>query len=188
MNNILHEQLNKLRIISKVRAGQRLDTTNDLTVYEESLLNWLLRKYYHDNKDEGVRYLQDLYRSIQQTVEHLISDISTTQDSIKKFNKIQVAINLAEKIKSSITGIENLSKTYSSYPKTTAMLEGIIQDYAISIYVQLLEIIPKNKYTKALNESVSFLGTILYQNNDINKTENEAENIEFSEETYDSEN
>jgi hypothetical protein len=162
MNNIMHEHLNKLRIISKVRSGQRLDTTTDLTVYEESLYNWALRKWYHDNKDEGVRYLQELYRSIQQSVGHLISEINITSHVRNKHNKIQVAINLAEKLKDSVFGVENLSKTYSPYPKTTATLEGIIQDYAIGTYTQLLDAIPKNRHTPSLKESITYHGVILH--------------------------
>ena len=60
MNINLHEQLNKLRIISKLREGQSLYTKENITVYEFSYLNWAWRKWYNDNKEEVVRYLQDL--------------------------------------------------------------------------------------------------------------------------------
>jgi len=161
MNNIIHEYLNKLRIISKIKAGQRLDTTNGLSVYEEGWYNWLLRKYYHDNKDEGVRYLQDLYKAIDQSVEQLINDIYTIADENKKNKKIHVAINLAEKIRSSIIGIENLAKTYHYYPKIVATLEGIVQDFAVPTYLQLLDYIPKHKLTKDLIGDIQFNGVSL---------------------------
>lgn len=158
----MHDHLNQLRIISKVRVGQRLDTTNGITVYEDSIFNWFLRKYYHDNKDEGTRYLQDLYRSIDQTVEQLTTDINNIIDTTQKTRKIQIALNLAEKIQSSIHGIENLSKTYASYPKTTATLEGIVQDFAIVTYTQLLDIIPHKKFSKVIKKNINYNGAIFY--------------------------
>lgn len=163
MNDTMHEHLNKLRIISKIRSGQRLDTTNGLTVYEESFYNWFIRKYYHDGKDGSVRYLQDLFRGINQFVDQLVSSIDNARDSKRKARKMQVAINMAVLIKSSISGIENLSKTYVTYPKTTAMLEGIVQDFAVVSYVCLLIAIPVNMYVRPLRESISYHGVILHQ-------------------------
>jgi len=164
----MHDHLNKLRILSKIRPGQRLNTKHELTVYEESFYNWLIRKYYHDNKDESVRFLQDLYCSIEQSTEQLISDIINSKNKNIKFKKLQVAISLSEKIICSISGIENLAKTYSAYPKTTAMLEGIVQDFAVATYTQLLNIIPKSLYSKLLRTSITYNGQVVYDANDAN--------------------
>jgi len=167
----MHEYLNKLRIISKIRPGQRLYTiNNDLTVYEESIIQWIYRKWYRDSKDETTRILQDLYKSIDQEVEQLTFNLkvgffensSDTKKSDIVSKKKQLIITLAEKIKSSIVGIENLSKTYEQYPKTTAILEGIVQDFAIVIYKHLLEYIPVSELGKYLKGNISYNGTIIY--------------------------
>lgn len=162
VNNIMHEHINKLRIISKIRPGQKLDTTSGITVYEESIFNWLYRKYYRDSKDEAVRILQEIYKSIDRSTEQLLLDFKNVKDKNKLFKLITIIINLAENIKSSITGIENLSKTYVQYPKTVATLEGIIQDFAIVSYTQLLESIPEEKLTKNLRENINYMGVVLY--------------------------
>jgi hypothetical protein len=162
MNDILHGQLNQLRIISKVRIGQRLNTTNNLTVYEDSILNWLRRKYYHDSKDETVRLLQDLYRTINQSATQLIADIRTTRDEQVRLSKMQVALTLASLINTSIKGVENLSNTYSTYTRTTSILHGIVQDFAIVTYTQLLNVILVHIYTKDLKNSVLYNGHIIY--------------------------
>ena len=62
MNNIIHDHLNKLRLISKLRQGQSLDTNGQLSVYEFSYMNWLWRKWHNSNKEEVVRYLQEFYK------------------------------------------------------------------------------------------------------------------------------
>ena len=163
MNINLHEQLNKLRIISKLREGQSLYTKENITVYEFSYLNWAWRKWYNDNKEEVVRYLQEFYRSVDQSVEMLIIDIARTTDETKKNKLLHVSINLAEKIKHSVSGVENLSKTYVSFPKITAMLEGIIQDFAAVTYKQLIEIIPKHMITRELSSNLTYCNCILYK-------------------------
>jgi len=173
MYGITYEHLNNLRIISKIRPGQRLDTTNGLTIYEDGIINWLFRKYYRDTKDETVYILQNLYKSIDQCSEQLISDIINIKDKNKLFKKITIAINLAENLKTSISGIENLSKTYSQYPKTVSVLEGIIYDIAIITYTQLIDNIPMDKLTKTLKENVLYNSNIIYDSNnttDVNNT------------------
>jgi hypothetical protein len=163
MNINLHEQLNKLRIISKLREGQSLYTKENITVYEFSYLNWAWRKWYNDNKEEVVRYLQEFYRSVDQSVEMLILDIIRTTDETKRNKLLHVSVNLAEKIKHSIIGVENLSKTYAAFPKITAMLEGIIQDFAAVTYKQLVEIIPKSMHTRDLSSNMTYCNSILYK-------------------------
>jgi hypothetical protein len=164
MNNIIHDYLNKLRLISKLKEGQSLYVKDTVNIYEFNYINWLWRKFYNDNKNEVVRYLQELYKSIDQSIEMLINEINThNKETFKKKSDITIAIILAEKIKSSINGIENLSKTYIHFPQTVAMLEGIIQDYAISSYKQLMEIIPEELKTKNLSGNVIYNDIILYQ-------------------------
>jgi hypothetical protein len=164
MNNIIHDYLNKLRLISKLKEGQSLYVKDTVNIYEFNYINWLWRKFYNDNKNEVVRYLQELYKSIDQSIEILINEINThNKETFKKKSDITIAIILAEKIKSSINGIENLSKTYIHFPQTVAMLEGIIQDYAISSYKQLMEIIPEELKTKNLSGNVIYNDIILYQ-------------------------
>jgi len=164
MNNIIHDYLNKLRLISKLKEGQSLYVKDTVNIYEFNYINWLWRKFYNDNKNEVVRYLQELYKSIDQSIEMLINEINThNKETFKKKSDMTIAIILAEKIKSSINGIENLSKTYIHFPQTVAMLEGIIQDYAISSYKQLMEIIPEELKTKNLSGNVIYNDIILYQ-------------------------
>lgn len=165
MNNMMHDQLNKLRLISKLREGQSLYTVNGLTVYEFSYWNWAWRKLYGDNKNEVTRYLQEFYKSTDQLVDQLVSDIKTSKEDIKKEKLINVAANLAEKIKSSIVGIEKLSKTYAQYPRTISVLEGIVQDFAVVTYKQLIKAIPDVYLNKSLKENIIYNGTVIYVGN-----------------------
>lgn len=156
MNNMMHEQLNQLRLIGILRVGNSIDTINK-TIYEPTWYMWLYRKYYHDDKDCVTRFLQEFYRNLQQTSEALIRDLHAHEAA--KWN-IKIAITMAEELRASIRGLENLSKTYAKYPKTVTEIKGIVQDYAVVIYKRLLETIPEEdlKTKKDLLETVEYYG------------------------------
>ncbi len=162
MNDTMHELLIKVRIIGKIRENQKLDTSNGLHVYNDGWLNWIMRKWNRDNKDEGVRFLRDLYRSLEQSVDILINETKLLKNDAKKSKIIYVMINIATDLKNSIKGLDNLSKTYAAYPSTTSAIEGILRDYVIVIYNALLENIPNDKLPENLKDSIIYAGAPLY--------------------------
>lgn len=163
MNDVMHDLLNKLRVISEVREGQKLDTSNGLYVYTDSWSEWIKRKWYRDNKDEGVRFLRDLYKALQQSVETVINEIRTAPNDTKKALALYVLINTASGIKESVKGLENMSKTYAAFPTTRAAIKGILCDYVVVTYSSILEVIPIDKLTKELKESIVFNGQVMYK-------------------------
>ncbi len=166
MNDVMHDLLNKIRIISKIREGQKLDTNNGLNVYTEGWLNWLARKWNRDTKDEGVRYLRDLYKSIQQTVENIINESKMqnhTSAPTRQPLAVYVLVNTATELKASVKGLDNLCKTYVHFPTTVAAIDGILKDYVIVTYSSIIDAIPEEKLTKELRESVSYGGNIIYK-------------------------
>ena len=178
MNDVMHDLLNKLRIIGKVREGQKLDVANGLHVYSDSWTNWLMRKWNRDNKDEGVRCILDLYKSLAQSVEVLINDTKSAKNDVKKANNIYVMINIASNIKNSIKGLDNLAKTYNNYPSTTSSIEGIVKDYVIVIYNSLIDNIPSEKMPRDLLEQILFMGNTIYENSVENQILHETHNEE----------
>lgn len=163
MNDTMHELLNKLRVIGKLREGQKLSTNgNELYIYVDGWLSWVIRRWNQDSKDEGIRTLRDIYRSLSQSAEALINETKNHNDA-KKSLAIYTIINVAVELKNSIRGLDNLSKTYIKYPTTVASLEGILRDYIIIIYKSLLSAIPNDKLPKELKESISYGGFIVYK-------------------------
>ena len=163
MNDVMHDLLNKLRIIGKVREGQKLDVANGLHVYSDSWLNWLMRKWNRDNKDEGVRCILDLYKALGQSVEVLINETKLAKNENKRVNNIYVMVNIASNIKNSIKGLDNLAKTYNNYPSTTSAIEGIVKDYVIVVYNSLIDNIPDEKKPKELSDQILFMGNTIFE-------------------------
>lgn len=163
MNDVMHDLLNKLRVIGKIKEGQKLNTSgNELYIYTDGWVNWVLRKWTRDNKDEGVRALRDLYKVLGQSIETLLNETKSTNEA-KKALAIYITINVALELKNSIRGLESLSKTYVGYPTTIAALDGLVRDYCLIIYKSLLEVIPSNKTPKELKESIMYCGSRVFQ-------------------------
>ena len=176
INDTTHELLTKLRIISKLKEGQKLDTTNDLIVYNDGFLNWLLRKWNCENKKETIKYLRDLYKSFHQIIEPYLNDINTVPDSKKKnmYNRICC---IASVLKDSVHGLDNLSKTYSKFPETTAAIEGIIKDYIIMTFSSIIEILPVNIITEELCIPITYNGAIIFDIANLNNKNNQNNEI-----------
>ena len=156
MENILHLYLCKLRIISKIPIGGKLDIShNDINIYYGGIVGWMLRKAYGDNKDNAAKYLIDLYKEINSFSDQLMYNIDNENNSITNHKKINMLLSLTEKLKESLTGIRNLIGTYKQYLKVISLLECLEQDVIIPQYRTLLKFIPKQYYTDILKSPIT---------------------------------
>lgn len=155
MNNIYHDQLDKLRIISKIKEGDKLDVRFGMDIQNNwwPLFSWLGRFFSKNSKEESIRCLQDLYRSISQTTEQLIESIKQA-DTSQLEPRIFTAQSFAEKLRGSLTGLENLAKTYSIYPSIVSQIEGIVQDYLWPSYQMIGKGIPEDRWTETMREPI----------------------------------
>jgi hypothetical protein len=163
MNVGLSDQLTKLRIIAKLKEGQTLDTSNGVDIYNYGILSWFWRKWSTDSKERCVITVRELYNVFGQCVDHLLDSLNNTQLPEKRNAIYHTIVECAKALKASIKGLEELSKTYKNYPKTTASLEGIVIDLAIVTYQQLLRVLSDSQLVKGLREDVIYNGSVLYK-------------------------
>jgi hypothetical protein len=129
MENIAHNYLTKLRIISKIPENGQLDlTNNDLNIYTPSLVGWIHRKMSGDGKMNTVGFLRSLYQELTTFTNEIMSAAISEPIAAIKRNRYSLLANIAKKIKESQVGFVRLKQTYSTYPKIISMLESIEQD------------------------------------------------------------
>ena len=157
MESILHLYLCKLRIISKIPVGGKLNTTqNDLNIYYGGVFGWLFRKAYGDSKENATKYLIELYREINSFSEQLMYNINTEQNDIRCRKKTTMLVSITEKMKESLTGIRNLIGTYKDYLKIVSLLECLEQDLIIPQYRTLIKFIPNEYHTEILKTEITY--------------------------------
>lgn len=153
METIAHQYLTKLRIIAKIPENGQLDlTNNDLNIYSPSLLNWINRKLQGDGKLNTVSYLRSFYREINGFTTEMMKSIEVEQNNVNKNRKTVLLASLAEKIKESTIGIENLIKTYRHYHKIVSTLESIQQDIIENQLKTVILFIPDKYKTGVLRD------------------------------------
>ena len=157
METVVHTYLTKLRIISKIPVNGRLDiTNNDLDIYKDSFINWILRKWSNDCKDNATKYLYDLYREINAFSNQIMDNINFEQLESRKVCLIIMLVSLAEKIKESLSGIRNLIGTYKDWLKTSSNLECLEQDIIMPQFRILKNFIPEKFHTDILKSNITY--------------------------------
>ena len=151
MDTLTHKYLTKLRIISKIPENGRIDITrNDLNIYNDNVLGWVLRKIHGDNKENAAKYLMDLYREISSFSDQYMYNITNETDACVKLKKIIILISFTEKLKDSLSGIRNLIGTYKQYIKIVSILECVEQDIIIPLFNTLVNFIPEDQHTDSI--------------------------------------
>jgi hypothetical protein len=156
MNNLYHEQLDKLRIISKLKEGDKLDVRYGMAIQDTSWtwLSWIGRMFSKNSKTESVRALRELYNSVAHIVEQLLETIQSNPNDQRCSQRIFTAVSFAEKLKESLVGLENLATTYSAHPSIVSNIEGIVQDYLMPTYTLIKTTIDDTHHTHTLKEPV----------------------------------
>lgn len=137
----LIQHLTNLRIISHLEVGQKLDTKNNrLDIYTMSWYwpTWLYRKFVQDNKVECVEYLRNLYKDIEQDAARIIDSYKSANDPCGQLKYYKLLLKFAEKLASSIRGLNNLKETYKGFQRTQADIESLKEDNAIIIIENIL--------------------------------------------------
>jgi hypothetical protein len=161
MNNVMHQQLNQLRVISLINEGDKAKLEDGFLTVDPMATRgigrlwrqWWIRPWANSTpcKEETVRYLQQFYISISETIDQITSEFGKSED--KKYDKLLLAlVNLTENLYYSINGIENLAKTYREHPKQCSEIKGIINDYARPALQILLSTLPEDKVPRAITK------------------------------------
>lgn len=165
MENRLHLYLCKLRIISKIPVGGKLDISyNDINIYYGGFVGWIYRKISGDSKDNAAKYLIELYKEINEFSDQLMYNIQTETNNIIVIKKTNMLVSLTEKLKESLTGILNLIDTYKHYLKIVSLFECLEHDVIIPQYKTLLNFIPVIYHTNILKNPIKYSQLYNYPN------------------------
>lgn len=146
---VAHKYMTNLMVISKIpERGQLTIRGNDIDIYDGGVINWVLRKFYGDGKEKTVKFLQEFYREIRNFTEQLMITIIAEKNTVKHNRLLKLLSCLAEKIKESLTGLNNLSKTYIEYHKINASITCLVENTIMQCYKEIVDFLPPD-YTES---------------------------------------
>lgn len=115
------ELISKIKFISKIKPGEKVNTRGGFFIQNDSLLSKLSRSfYYQDTRTNTINFLSETLLQVF----HLLKLYSTT----KKVSDISMCINVMEDITNMKKGISNLQKTYQDDAIIVSKLETFIQE------------------------------------------------------------
>jgi hypothetical protein len=178
MEVIAHQYLTKLRIVSKIPENGQLDlTNNDLNIYSPTLVNWIYRKLQGDGKSNTVAYLKTFYREINGFTTELMKSIEVEQNEVTRNRKTILLASIAEKIKESTMGIDNLMKTYRQWHKIISTLESIQQDIIENQLKMIIMFIPNEFKTGVLRDIENEQYNVISQNSEYKSPSPESQGL-----------
>lgn len=159
MDSIIQRHLKYLRLISEIMPGQKLSTTNGLSIVDtDNKLIWFLRVWSKDSRHETVRMLIELYENIEKCINEYIKDYSEDK-------KRYLLIKMAETLQDSVTGIESLVTTYKGDQNIKVRFDSIVYDYLLPIYSTILKNTDKSLHTDKLKKSIIYNDANIYEYN-----------------------
>jgi hypothetical protein len=146
--------LTRMRIVAKIPANGKLDTTDGINIYNFSFTNWVWRKARGDGKLSTTTCLTTLFTEISEFSNQLMISAKIEPESIKFDKKCKILASLAERLQSSIFGLHNLIDTYKFFPRTAALLESVEHDIIVPQFKQIYNFLPPEYLTDNLKSSI----------------------------------
>lgn len=132
-SNNYKEITSKLKFISKIRPGEKINTKPYLSIVNDDWFTALFRKFYNfESRTQTVQFISEIIASAFQIIEQIKITSKTQSLDIDATN---VLLNLYRDLIASKDGITNLIETYKADKIVVCQLETIIEN--IDLFLQL---------------------------------------------------
>lgn len=159
LRDIIHKNLDDLRIISLLQPGDKLCTKNGLTIQPDTWFRYLIRRFMKESFSETIRYLTDLYHEFYDKITIIISE---KKNGDPDGTIVTLLITCGNVLISSIKGLETLLQTYMAYSEFQASLIGLVDDYIIPMLDCLRAVVPIHQQPDQFKNTLVFNQKIIY--------------------------
>lgn len=164
LRDIIHKNLDDLRIISLLQPGDKLCTKNGLTIQPDTWFRYLIRRFMKESFSETIRYLTDLYHEFYDKITIIISE---KKNGDPDGTIVTLLITCGNVLISSIKGLETLLQTYMAYSEFQASLIGLVDDYIIPMLDCLRAVVPIHQQPDQFKNTLVFNQKIIYMGIDL---------------------
>ena len=120
----------KLKNISKIQPGKRVDTSNgEIKMYKGGFLEFLNRWRYGDGRDKAVKSFIEIYKDTSNITDHIMET---------KIFDGKMLSNIKDHMKESLNGLQNFENTYSKDSNVSSQIT-VIRDMIIYPQIEKIE-------------------------------------------------
>lgn len=132
-SNNYKEITSKLKFISKIQPGEKINTKPYLSIVNDDWFTAFFRKFYNlESRTQTVQFISEIISSAFQIIEQIRI---TSKNQSFDIDTTNILLNLYKDLISSKEGIQNLIKTYKNDKIVICQLETIIEN--IDLFLQL---------------------------------------------------
>jgi hypothetical protein len=120
----------KLKNISKIQPGKRVDTSNgEIKMYKGGLLEFFNRWRYGDGRDKAVKSFIEIYKDTTSITNHIMDT---------KIFDGKMLSNIKDHMNESLNGLQNFENTYSKDSNVSSQIT-VIRDMIIYPQIEKIE-------------------------------------------------
>ena len=118
MNSITTDIVSKLKFVSRIKSGQKIDT-RAMRIQEHTFFNAFIRTLFPDNRHNAFILFKEI-------IDKAFQYISSCQDNT-------LVYNIVDDIRQSIVGLENFRTTYVDDVMFTCEIDTLIDDIELKL-------------------------------------------------------
>lgn len=118
MNNITSDIISKLKFISRIKAGHKIDT-RAMRIQENTYFNAFIRTLFPDNRHNALGLFKEIITKAFQSIAHCDDDILVS--------------NIIDDIRNCISGLENFKTTYIDDVMFTCEIDTLVDDIELKL-------------------------------------------------------
>jgi hypothetical protein len=118
MNSITSDIISKLKFISRIKAGQKIDT-RAMRIQENTYFNAFIRTLFPDNRHNALGLFKEIITKAFQSIAHCDDNI--------------LVCNIIDDIRNCISGLENFKTTYLDDVMFTCEIDTLVDDIELKL-------------------------------------------------------
>lgn len=138
-SSIYKETITRLKFISKIQEGEKINTKHYLAIVNNDWLNSVLRTFYNfESRNHTVQFVNDTINTAFQLLDQMKVSLKI-EDKIN-IDEMNIMTNMFKDLTNSIVGIHNLKKTYKTDKIIVCQLETIIENIELFLHMHNIDI------------------------------------------------
>lgn len=136
-SNEYKDVVTRLKFISKIQAGEKINTKHYLAIVNDDWLTAVLRKFYNfESRSQSISFINDTITAAFT----MIDKIKTMGNDSHQIDSTNILHNLFRDLFHAKIGITNLIKTYKTDKIIVCQLETVIENIDLFLVVNNVNI------------------------------------------------
>lgn len=139
-SNEYKDVVTRLKFVSKIQAGEKINTKHYLAIVNDDWLTAVLRKFYNfESRSQSISFINDTITAAFRMIDK-IKSMDNENINTHQIDSTNILCNLFRDLFNAKIGITNLIKTYKTDKIIVCQLETIVENIDLFLVVNNVNI------------------------------------------------